>query len=143
MDWIEQDTNKHQDHVIAHVLGATVLGYFAFDESMYLLLDIGFIWQIYLDGEMGLLPHTVAVKELDAADEIRQELGTECDLLLGQAFKADGLKRLTAAPVECLIEEVQFFTCADEWRLLLKGEDADLTVTSSFGTRSILLETGG
>jgi len=142
MDWIEQDTNKHQDHVIAHVLGATVLGHFAFDESMYLLLDIGFIWQIYLDGEMGLLPHTVAVNELDAAEEIRQELRTECDLLLGQGFKADGPRRLSAAPVECLIEEVKFFTGGDEWRLLLKGEGADLTVTSSFGTRSILLEAG-
>ena len=34
--WSEKDTTTHQDHVIAHVLGATVLGYFILDEALYL-----------------------------------------------------------------------------------------------------------
>ena len=54
-EWSAKDTTTHQDHVIAHVLGATWLGHFIEDEALYVLLDIGFIWMIYLDGEMGLL----------------------------------------------------------------------------------------
>ncbi|MEA2172806.1 MAG: hypothetical protein QOD00_398, partial [Blastocatellia bacterium] len=27
-EWLDQETSMHQDHVIAHVIGATVLGYF-------------------------------------------------------------------------------------------------------------------
>ena len=64
MTWITAETNKHQDHVIAHVIGATPLGYFIHDETAYLLLDIGFIWNIYLDLEMGLVPQRLALSEL-------------------------------------------------------------------------------
>ena len=62
MNWVALETSTHQDHVIAHVVGATIRGYLLFDETAYLLLDIGFVWNIYLDGEMGLVPHPVAVK---------------------------------------------------------------------------------
>ena len=68
-DWSPQETTTHQDHVIAHVLGATVLGWLIAGEAAHLLLDIGFLWTIYLDGEMNLLPQGVAISELDA-DEL-------------------------------------------------------------------------
>ena len=55
MTWTAAETNTHQDHVIAHVIGATPLGHFILDETAYMLLDIGFIWNIYLDMEMGLV----------------------------------------------------------------------------------------
>ncbi len=58
MSWTAAETNKHQDHVIAHVIGATPLEYFIHDETAYVLLDIGFIWNIYLDMEMGLVAGT-------------------------------------------------------------------------------------
>ena len=45
--WTPRDTTTNQDHVIAHVLGATFLGYFVFEEALYVLLDIGFIWTIF------------------------------------------------------------------------------------------------
>jgi hypothetical protein len=64
MTWTIAETNKHQDHVIAHVIGATPLGHFIHDETAYLLLDIGFIWNIYLDMEMGLVPQRLALSEL-------------------------------------------------------------------------------
>lgn len=60
--WTPRDTTTHQDHIIAHIVGATVLGYFVFEEALYVLLDIGFVWTIFLDGEMTLLPHPVAIK---------------------------------------------------------------------------------
>ena len=69
MTWTPLETNTHQDHVIAHVIGATPLGHFIWDETAFILLDIGFIWNIYLDLEMGLVPHSVAIAELDADEE--------------------------------------------------------------------------
>ena len=61
MTWTMAETNTHQDHVIAHVIGATPLGHFIWDETAYIVLDIGFIWNIYLDMQMGLLPQGVAI----------------------------------------------------------------------------------
>ena len=70
MHWTQLETNTHQDHVIAHVFGATVLGWLIAGEAAHLLLDIGFLWTIYLDGEMNLLPQGVAIPELDADEPL-------------------------------------------------------------------------
>jgi hypothetical protein len=136
-EWSEQDTTTHQDHVIAHVIGATVLGYFVHDEVLYVLLDIGFIWMIYVDGEMGLLPHPVAVGELDAGEEKRSEIQVDIELLLREGFRAEGLRQLTPAPVNCLIEGVTFHTSGDERRLLIAGEEDSLTVDTSLSSNEI------
>lgn len=135
-EWSEKDTTTHQDHVIAHVLGATMLGYFIHDEALYVLLDIGFIWMIYVDGEMGLLPHPVAVGELDA-EEKRSEIQADIELLLREGLRAEGLRQLTHAPVNCLIEEVTFHTRGDERRLLIAGEGSSLTVDTSLSSGEI------
>ena len=56
-------------HVIKHVIGATVLGWFIAGEAAHFLLDIGFLWTIYIDGEMNLLhAHEVS-------DAVEAELG--------------------------------------------------------------------
>ena len=78
-EWTVAETNTHQDHVIAHVIGATVMGYFVWDETAYLLLDIGFIWNIYLDGEMGLVPQSQAIAELEASEEFKREIKSDID----------------------------------------------------------------
>src|SRR5258708_9801258 len=112
MAWTQVETTTHQDHVIAHVVGATVLGWFVAGEAAHLLLDIGFLWTIYLDGEMNLLPQGVAISELDA-DEItsadKTELAFDAELLLSEGCEATGLKRFLASPVECLIVTVETF----------------------------------
>jgi hypothetical protein len=82
MTWTVFETNTHQDHVIAHVIGATPLGHFSWDETAFILLDIGFIWNIYLDLQMGLLPHPVAIAELEADETTKNELRSDVDLLL-------------------------------------------------------------
>src|SRR5882724_2349928 len=106
MEWIQIETNTHQDHVIKHVLGATVLGWLIAGEAAHLLLDIGFLWTIYLDGEMNLLPQGVAIPELDAAELTaadKAELAFDAQLLLSEGPEAAGLKRFQATPVECLV----------------------------------------
>lgn len=139
-DWSEKDTTTHQDHVIAHVIGATVLGYFIHDEALYVLLDIGFIWMIYVDGEMGLLLHPVAVGDLDANDEKLSGIQADIDLLLREGRRAEGLRQFTPASVNCLIEEVTFHTREDERRLLIGGEEDSLIVETSLSSGEIKVE---
>src|SRR5215208_3241663 len=82
MNWTAAETNTHQDHVIAHVVGTTPLGYFIHDETAYILLDIGFIWNIYLDMEMGLVPHPLAISELEVDENTKTELRSDVDSLI-------------------------------------------------------------
>ncbi len=126
-NWIPAETTTHQDHVIAHVVGATVLGYFVVDEVLYILLDIGFLWAIFLDGQMTLLPHPVAINEIEMELQIREEI------------KAD-LLRMKAPPVHCQIEDVGFFQRDEQRRLLLKGEEGTLAIESSLATADIHID---
>ena len=122
MTWTPLDTNTHQDHVIAHVIGATPMGHFIWDETAFILLDIGFIWNIYLDLEMGLVPHSVAIAELEAADEVKNELRSKVDLWLHEG---------NGSP----IESVEIFESGDERRLVVNCEKGNLTLETSLKHR--------
>lgn len=131
MDWIELETSTYQDHVIKHVLGATVLGWAITAGAAHLLLDIGLLWTVYSDAEMNLLPQGVALAELEpdeltAAD--RAELAADADLLIQQGREVAGLRRFTAAPVECMIQSVELFGLDNQRMLLLKGDEDDLKI---------------
>lgn len=142
-NWTPRDTTTHQDHVIAHVVGATVLGYFVFEEALYVLLDIGFVWTIFLDGEMSLLPYPVAIKELELDEPSRQEINADTSLLLGDNPATENLLRLNAPLVDCRIEDVSFFEWGEHRRLLLKGEVGNLAIETSLSTAEIVLMTAG
>jgi hypothetical protein len=135
MDWTQHETTTHQDHVIAHVIGATVLGWLIAGEAAHLLLDIGFLWTIYLDGEMNLLPQGVAIPELDA-DELtsadKTELVFDAQLLLDEGCDATGLKQFIASPGECLIVAVEVLAANSDRRIVIQGEIANLEVETSF-----------
>ncbi|HEX7998841.1 MAG TPA: hypothetical protein VF528_10665 [Pyrinomonadaceae bacterium] len=128
--WSPLETNTHQDHVIAHVLGTTVLGYFIMDEAAHLLLDIGFIWTIYVDTEMALLPQSVAVNELALEAATRAALLEEITLL-HDGREQPNLRQLTPAPVECLITEIACYSQGEQRRVVLRGEDASLAIETS------------
>lgn len=113
MTWTAAETNKHQDHVIAHVIGATPVSYFIHDETAYVLLDIGFIWNIYLDMEMGLVPERMALSELDLDAELLQKTDVEC------------------GP----IESVELFEDGQERRLVLNCELGQLIIETSVNHR--------
>lgn len=134
-EWTQAETSTHQDHVIAHVIGATVLGYLVLDETLHLLLDIGFIWTVYLDGQMVLLPRSAAIAELEVEAEVRQEIGREADRL--ERCDVEGLRHLSPAPVECLIKEVEFFADDERRRLVLVGDSNDLVIVTSLNHASI------
>jgi len=119
MSWTAADTNTHQDHVIAHVIGATPLGHFIWDETAYLLLDIGFVWNIYLDMEMGLVPQALAVTELN---ELRDFVDESNDTSTGP------------------IESVDLFADGDERRLVLNCESGKLLIETSLKDRWTRIE---
>src|SRR5262245_786456 len=130
MSWSPAETNTHQDHVIAHVIGATVFGYFVFDETAFLLLDIGFIWHMYLDGEMGLRPHPVAIAELETDQSTKSQLQREVDAALQQrAVDARSLFKLL--PNATPIQTVDFFVRENSRRLLITCEDGSIVVETS------------
>lgn len=139
--WTPRDTTTHQDHVIAHIIGASVLGYFVFEEALYVLLDIGFVWTVFLDGEMSLLPHPVAIKELETDEQARQEINADISLLLGDNAPAEKLLRMKAPPEDCQIEDVSFFELGERRRLLLKGETGNLAIETSLTTAEIVIMT--
>ena len=115
MSWTALETNRHQDHVIAHVIGATPVSHFVHDETAYVVLDIGFIWNIYLDMEMGLVPERVAMSELGVDAESLQKTDVEC------------------GP----IESVDLFEDGQERRLVLHCEQGALTIETSLSHRWI------
>ena len=117
MTWTTAETNTHQDHVIAHVIGATPTGHFIWDETAYIVLDIGFIWNIYLDMEMGLVPHRLAISELEADDEKKRELSE--------------VRNVESSP----IESVELFEDGDERRLVLNCELDQLVIETSLSHR--------
>jgi len=140
MSWTELETSTHQDHVIKHVLGATVLGWLIAGEAAHLLLDMGFLWTIYLDAEMNLLPQGVAISELEG-DELtsadRTELAFDADLLLQGGRDVQELKRFTVSPVECLIGTVQVFGGDGRRLVVISGEAGILKIETSIENAEI------
>lgn len=124
MTWTTAETNTHQDHVIAHVIGATPLGHFIWDETAYVLLDIGFIWNIYLNIEMGLVPHSMAITELEADDAFKSELRSDIDRLV----RGETPVRMNAVYNATPIESVELFESEDGRRLVLNCEQGELVV---------------
>lgn len=139
-EWQTIETTTHQDHVIAHVVGATVLGWVVAGEAAHLLLDIGFLWSVYLDGEMNLLPQGVAIPELDA-DELssadKAELTFDAELLLNEGRDAKDLKRFTPAPVECLVNAVDVLASDSGRRIVVRGEVGNIEVETSFASTQV------
>lgn len=133
-EWTPLETSTHQDHVIAHVVGATVLGYFQAEEALRLILDMGFIWTIFVDGEMALLQSGLAVRELSLDAEEKSQLISDIQLLETEGHTARSLSKAKLAPVTCLIEEVEFYGKDERRRLLIKGEEASLAVETSLLT---------
>ena len=134
--WTLAETTTHQDHVIAHVIGTTVLGYLLGPDAVHLLLDIGFIWKIYVDGEMGMLPHPVAVAEIDLNEHGRKQIAGDIDLLLRDGRDANPLSILKTLTVDCRIEEVELFEMGEQRKLVLLGEAARLEFKTSVSGES-------
>ena len=117
--------------MIAHVIGTTALAYIILDDAIHLLLDIGFIWKIYLDGEMGLLPHPVAAAELEVTEELRAEIKSEIDLLLHDGAAAESLVRFSPLTTAYSIAAVHLFSGNDKLKIVIEGDTGNIEIRTS------------
>jgi hypothetical protein len=76
---LERDGNgltRHQQHIIAHVVGCELLGLAHLKDEVLLALDVPFIWTIAADGSMDLGSAEVIADRL-GLDESETELLTD------------------------------------------------------------------
>ena len=134
MSWTELETSNFQDHVIKHVLGATILGWIIRGDAAHFLLDVGLLWTIYVTAEMDLMAQSVAIQDLEGDDLSHADVlqfESDAQLLISEGREATGLVRLTAAPVECVIRGVALFGFDSQRRILIEGEHADIEIITS------------
>jgi len=131
MTWTELETSTYQDHVIKHVLGATILGWVVVGDALHVLLDVGLLWTIYINGEMSLMAQGVAIEVLESDelphDEVRR-LASDAQLLISEGREASGLLRFTGAPLECTIISVEVYESDGRRKIVVAGETADIEV---------------
>lgn len=136
-DWAGAALSTYQDHVVAHVVGAAVLGHFVRDEALHLVLDINFVWTIFVDGEMLLRHERLALSELGLADDERAALEAEFDTLHDASADAPPLSLTRRAPPGCTIKEVELYASGERRKLLVRGETSGLAVETDVGTGEI------
>ena len=132
--WESLETSTYQDHVIKHVLGATVLGWVVVGDAMHVLLDVGLLWTIYVNAEMSLMAQHVAIQDLES-DEVNHDevllLTADAQRLMSEGREVADLERFTGAPVECTIIAVEVYAAGSKRRIVTAGETADIEVETS------------
>jgi hypothetical protein len=119
-------TSRYQDHVIAHVLGATALGYFIVADAAYLLLDIALIWTVYTSGEMALMPQAVVISDLEIDESLKAELIEDTERL--HRGEAASLARISPILSDCLIRDVKIYAQGERRRVVLECEGPSLSI---------------
>jgi hypothetical protein len=120
-EWSHISTSRYQDHVIAHVLGATALGYFFIADCACVLLDIALIWTIYTSGEMALMPQSVVISDLEAGEDVKSELLEDAERL--HSGETESLARMIALPPNFLITDVKLYAHKGRRLVALEAED--------------------
>ena len=134
MNWTELETSTYQHHVIVHVIGATVLGWFKAEDAVHFVLDVGLLWTVYVNAEMNLMALSVAIEDLESdelPESVIDELASDAQILIEQGREAGGLKRFTAASVGCLVEEVNLFSADAQRRIVIRGEAGTIEIHTS------------
>ena len=143
MPWTELEISTYQDHVIKHVLGATVLGWVVIEDALHVLLDVGLLWTIYINGEMSLMAQGVAIQDLESEHVTRADLAqlaADAERLISEGREATNLDRFIAAPVECTISQVDVFGSNSHRRILVVGEPGDLEIETSLEQCEFMIE---
>ncbi|HYX28060.1 MAG TPA: hypothetical protein VE863_05800 [Pyrinomonadaceae bacterium] len=134
MSWTPLETSTYQDHVIKHVLGATVLGWLAIGDALHLVLDVGLLWTIYVNAEMNLMALAVAIDDLEG-DEIGHaevlQLQDEAQRLIAEGREVHDLARFDAAPLDCPVVEVELFGSDAKKRIIIRGEAGEIEIETS------------
>jgi len=135
--WSQLETDSYQDHVIAHVLGATALGYFEYDQAAHILLDIGFVWTIYVDGQMALVLQSLAINDFGFDEGDRARMFDDVQSLQSDVGNNNQLSRLVRAPANSLIKEVGIYSDGERRLILITCDESRLVITGSPATGEI------
>jgi hypothetical protein len=144
MTWTELEISTYQDHVIKHVLGATVLGWVVVEDALHLLLDVGLLWTIYINAEMSLMAQAVAIQDLEGEHVTRSDIAQltdDAERLISEGRETTGLDRFTAAPIECIITRVDVFQSDSRRRVLVLGENANIEIETSLERTEFTIDT--
>lgn len=129
--WAEAGADTYREHVVAHVVGATVLGHFETEDALHLLLDIGFVWTIFVDGQMLLRHERLVLAELDMAADALAALAGDFDRLHEAGGAGEEFALVRRAPAACLVREVSLYESGERRRLIVRGDgSAGLLVES-------------
>ena len=128
-EWSPLATSRYQDHVIAHVVGATGLGYFIIDDAAYVLLDIALIWTIYTSGEMALMPQAVVISDLEVDEDVKMELYADAERL-HRGETEEPLARMSPMPEGCLVGDVKIYARGERRRVVVEAEETGFAVES-------------
>ena len=134
-EWSQVTLSRYQEHVIAHVLGATALGYFIIEDAAYVLLDIALIWTIYTSGEMALMPQAVVVSDLEADENVKSELLADADRL--HRGETEALARMAPMSPAFLISDVNIYAKGERRLVTLEAEETSFTFEGSPETGEI------
>jgi hypothetical protein len=86
---------------------------------------------------MTLLPHPVAVTELEIDEPAREQIKADIDLLLSDNSAAEDLQRLQTPLLHCQITDVNVFADGELRRLVIASEDGNLAIETSLITAEI------
>lgn len=134
MNWSDLETSTYQHHVIQHVIGATVLGWFIAGDAVHFVLDVGLLWTVYVNAEMNLMALFVAIEDLESEKlpkPVIDELMNDAELLTSNGRETTELRHFSAAPIGCLVEEVTLFSAESQRRIVIYGEAATIEIQTS------------
>lgn len=123
---------KHQEHVIAHVLGCTILGFYQQLGQIHLLLDLPLLWSVDADGAMELAPDEEGIEGMPESPDVIQGLLAEAYHLRHQSPDADSLMYFQEAPEISLISDVTLYQHPNGVKtdklLVVRGEDGGFEI---------------
>lgn len=131
MNWTELEISTYQDHVIKHVLGATILGWFVAEDAVHFALDVGLLWSVYVNSEMSLMALFVAIEDLESeglSQTMIQELISDAQALNSNGREATDLKHFKSASVDCLVERIEVLGNEARRRVKVIGEVATIEI---------------
>ncbi len=129
MIWTELETSTYQHHVIQHVIGATLLGWFIAEDAVHFVLDVGLLWTVYVNAEMNLMALFVAIEDLESDElpkSVIDELTNDAQMLMDQGREATGLKHFRAASINCLVDDVSLFSAEAQRRIVIHTEGGNV-----------------
>lgn len=132
---------RHQQHVVAHVVGCELLAFGFLKNEALFVLDIPFIWSIAIDGSMdlGSSDDMSSRLELDEDDQIR--LTGEAQNLRDGTAEESETNLFSELPAALLVSSVTCKVVADSYvETTVNCDNSTIVITSDDGAIRVRIE---